>query len=263
MLNIRMIFVPFVTIGFLDQALQKVPNPYSADVIFCHQQCYGCQINGRANTDGDKWFPNYPLLICGHIHTFHKVQDNLIYVGTPMQHDHGDDDNKALGLFSFRKVQNSQISEKLQNAENLSQFSAINNPIQFSTVNNLEYHLHRHPLVKVPKLLTHYIRCENLFNYIAPYNSIIRLFVIGTNEQIKAVCKSKFIPELKKQSVNVMFQIEDYALTSNDNTNNNINRVDFSSNLAKYINYKQALFNSIQYDEDLKSLFNELFMDLK
>ena len=103
--DLLFVFCPYVPPGRFDEALDVVPNWSQATAIFAHQEFYGANMDGLQSTDGDRWSLNRPLVISGHIHTFQILQPNLLYPGTPMQHNFGDDPNKGLSLFMFQKDQ--------------------------------------------------------------------------------------------------------------------------------------------------------------
>ncbi len=90
----RFLFVPYVFPGRFEETLthseKGVPNPFeSTRAIFCHQEFFGAKMGAIKSQNGDKWPTTNPLVISGHIHDYDRLQPNLIYVGTPMQHAFG------------------------------------------------------------------------------------------------------------------------------------------------------------------------------
>jgi hypothetical protein len=71
--------------------------------VFCHQEIHGCDLGTLNSTEGDKWDPSFPLLICGHIHKYHYSQDNVLYIGSPYQDNFGEDPDKSISLFTFNE----------------------------------------------------------------------------------------------------------------------------------------------------------------
>lgn len=53
--------------------------------IFAHQEFYGVQLGPIKSTNGDVWDENEPMVISGHIHHLHKLQPNILYVGSCIQ----------------------------------------------------------------------------------------------------------------------------------------------------------------------------------
>lgn len=98
--NNEFIFVPYVSPGRFKEALSGV-DIKEARAIFAHQEFYGAKMGPVASVVGDKWDKDYPLVISGHIHEFDKLQDNVIYTGTPIQHSYGDREDKGVFLFRF------------------------------------------------------------------------------------------------------------------------------------------------------------------
>jgi len=98
--NYNFLGVPYVKEGRFSEALQGA-NLEEVTAIFAHQEFTGCSYNNRVSTKGDKWNENLPLVISGHIHDYHQLQKNILYVGTPIQHHFGDSDNKGIALITF------------------------------------------------------------------------------------------------------------------------------------------------------------------
>jgi DNA repair exonuclease SbcCD nuclease subunit len=93
-------FVPYVPVGRFIEALEQVDWKKSI-IIFAHQELYGCKLNSINSTKGDRWDIINPLVVSGHIHDYHELQDNIIYIGTPIQHNFGEEDNKGIYIFKF------------------------------------------------------------------------------------------------------------------------------------------------------------------
>lgn len=96
----RLVFVPYVEPGRFHEALDTLPISIKDDppaVIFCHQEFYGVHLGGSKKSEkGDKWDTNLPIIFSGHIHNYHELQTNLIYVGTPYQITYSEDHDKAI-----------------------------------------------------------------------------------------------------------------------------------------------------------------------
>lgn len=103
--GLKYIFVPYVYPGRFFEALNySTEFPFEeADCIFAHQEFYGCSLGIHPSIEGDKWESDYPLVISGHIHEYDKLQDNIIYIGTPYQINFGDGRYKTISSFEFLK----------------------------------------------------------------------------------------------------------------------------------------------------------------
>jgi len=103
-LSVQMSFLPYVPPGMFEMALNSnsdLPAWQSSRVIFAHQEFYGANFEVGSSTEGDKWPLNYPLVISGHIHDYHRLQDNILYVGTPIQHGYDDRIDKTISMITF------------------------------------------------------------------------------------------------------------------------------------------------------------------
>lgn len=103
------VFVPFVPLGRFQEALSLLENWKEADAIFAHQEFLNVKMGTHVSILGDPWDLSFPQVISGHIHTYQKVQENLLYIGTPYQHEHGGTRKKSISMFTFN---GSEIIEK-------------------------------------------------------------------------------------------------------------------------------------------------------
>lgn len=102
--------VPYVPNGKYREAIKDVDSSVIR-AFFSHQEFRGVKytLDGDASEDGDLWSLDDPLNICGHIHEAQilgkrhptDTLGNLIYVGTPIQQDHGANPDKGISIFTF------------------------------------------------------------------------------------------------------------------------------------------------------------------
>lgn len=108
----KLLFVPYVFPGRLQEALDTLPGcmePYP-DMVFSHQEYYGAKMGAIVSDTGDKWPSEYPFNISGHVHDYDFLQDNLLYLGTPIPHSHGDKSTKCIMLVNLdREIQLEKI----------------------------------------------------------------------------------------------------------------------------------------------------------
>lgn len=93
---------PYVPDGQYHDCIKDfLDTPVTA--YFSHNSFYGVRYKLHQEPDefGDVWPETRKLMICGHIHEYQWVSDNLVFVGTPGQQDHGAHQDKALMLFTF------------------------------------------------------------------------------------------------------------------------------------------------------------------
>lgn len=80
-----LVFSPYVEPNRFVEALDTTTNWKDADIIFCHQEFFGCNMNGNYVSDQGKWDKSYPQVISGHIHTRQHLQNNIYYTGSSME----------------------------------------------------------------------------------------------------------------------------------------------------------------------------------
>lgn len=100
------LFVPYVPPGRFRDAIENFyiygeDNINKIKLIFAHQEFRGAKMGSMISNEGDKWREDEPFIISGHIHDYQELQNNIIYVGTPMQHRYGESTNKALMLLEL------------------------------------------------------------------------------------------------------------------------------------------------------------------
>lgn len=93
--------VPYVPVGKFAEAVKDF-DVKKCKLVVAHQEMYGCKMNGLTSTTGDKWPADYPLLICGHIHGYQRMK-NVWYVGTPMQQNFSEMEDKSVSLITLGK----------------------------------------------------------------------------------------------------------------------------------------------------------------
>jgi len=96
--------VPYVPKGRLMEALNTNPDFDISKVtaVFGHQEVRGSKLKaGTVSGDGDMYHIDYPPFVSGHIHGYHRPQENVIYVGTPRQVKYDETEEKTISLFEF------------------------------------------------------------------------------------------------------------------------------------------------------------------
>lgn len=96
----RFAAMPFIPNGLFQEAYSRFQdNEFS--VLFAHQEFKGCSFNNQVSDSPDVWPLDRPLCVSGHIHSFQKIQQNLIYPGTPCQTSFGESDDKRISLLTI------------------------------------------------------------------------------------------------------------------------------------------------------------------
>lgn len=171
----KLIMLPYVPPGRFLEALGK-DKWKDATAIFAHQEFYGCKMGSIKSEIGDKWKNKWPLIISGHIHD-QQILNNVIYVGTPMQHGFGDSRKKTIGDFTFVKNKEYEYN-KIDLGLPRKVTIALKLPIE---------NLH-----KVEKKV-----CER---------NTIKVVINGTSQQFTAYKKSELYKELQKLANKVVFK---------------------------------------------------------
>lgn len=149
----KFVFLPYVPPGKFQKALNK-NDIENATCIFAHQEFKGAQMGAIKSTEGDEWPIENPFVISGHVHDYQYLQENILYVGTPIQHTFGDNPNKTISLFNFS-------SPSLRSEERIN--------------------------LGLPRKATVKISQDEVDKYIPPTNSLLKITIVGNNESLKTV----------------------------------------------------------------------------
>lgn len=96
------VLVPYVPPGRFEEALNTIGDAWKKTTcIFAHQEFYGCKMGAITSLDGDHWPIEYPQVISGHIHSKDKLQDNIYYTGSAMQHAFGESEKNTVAVLDF------------------------------------------------------------------------------------------------------------------------------------------------------------------
>jgi DNA repair exonuclease SbcCD nuclease subunit len=212
--NQKFVFVPYVPPGKFQSALDTEKlNMSDISCIFSHQEFKGAQMGPIISVDGDIWSVNNPYIISGHIHDYQHLQENILYTGTPIQHSFGDNPNKTISYFKFHSILD-RTEERIS--------------------------------LGLPRKSTVKLTCEEVYKYIPPVNSKLRINITGNQEAVKAIMLHPNIAAWKKLGHTVT---EKYI--SLNNTNEELRSVPPK--------YSVALQNSIQNNPELQKTYHNIF----
>lgn len=174
----RFLFAPYVFPGRFEETLISeefgVKEPYNnTSAIFCHQEFYGAKMGAIKSQAGDKWPLTHPLVVSGHVHDYDKLQPNLIYVGTPMQHAFGDSNNKCISIYTFDS--------------------------------NKPWEEDRRDLGLVKRVIV-YLTPEKIHTYKPPTNKLVKIVIKGDEASLKSVSKLEKIKEWKKLGIKISYK---------------------------------------------------------
>ena len=101
----KFVFCPYVHPGRFMEALDLIDTEWkSARIIFCHQEIRGCKMGAIISVEGDPWDETYPLVISGHIHDKQRIQKNVFYTGSSVQHAFGESHDKTISYCTVEKI---------------------------------------------------------------------------------------------------------------------------------------------------------------
>ena len=191
--------------------------------LFAHQEMFAAKMgDGIESKHGDHWPHIYPLCISGHIHHYDDLQSNMIYVGTPMQHESNDTSTKTISVFTFDK--------------------------------SGSFDHERIDLNLVRKYIV-YLRPNEVFTYEPPEHVIIILCICGTQAEIDVCKKTNKVKDLQKAGIKVKYKTE----ICDDSQQFVEGQV--APNGTEKLSYLKQMYLNIQQDED-KDLICEWYVKL-
>jgi DNA repair exonuclease SbcCD nuclease subunit len=222
--GIKCVFVPYVPPGRLQEAINTIPDALvDCKVVICHQEIRNCKMGAIISTEGDEWSLDKPLIISGHIHDYDRLQPNVIYVGTPVQHTYSENVNKAVSMFTFTLLENNNNSDK--------EFQWEEERIDLGLM----------------KKVTVYVTPKEVNNYVPPNDKQIKLVIRGTEAEIKSIAKLEKLQELKRKGVKVVLKTDEMPPEN------------VKTNFLPKMTYKDRLRLELGNDAEAIGWFNQIF----
>lgn len=175
--NLLFTMVPYVAPGLFMDALNTVEGWQESMCIFCHQEFKDAQMGAFKSVEGDDWSTNHPYIISGHIHDFQKLQNNILYLGTPIQHSFGDTSNKRIALIKFEN--------KIDDHSDL-------NIEKIKLDLKLKKNIHLTP--------------DQVDDYVVDDKHQVKIIITGTLIETKQLIKNAKIDQWRKQGIKVVFK---------------------------------------------------------
>lgn len=196
----------------------------SCVAVFAHQEFYGAKMGIKTSVEGDTWPLEAPMCISGHIHDYQRLQDNLYYVGTPIQHGTTDIGEKTVSDFIFVLKDNNWHTEE----ERID--------------------------LKIPKKIHIIISKEEILKFPFPENaSFVRLDIEIDPIEFRKLLKEEHIKKLKTAGVQI----------KSINPRKRIEKTEVSKKNFK-VSYCKRLFKTIKdEDSNVQKVFKELFGTIK
>lgn len=114
--ELNLVLSPYVPDGKFKNAVDKLISKENIkleniDCFFAHQLFDKAKMGAIVAENVEEWKKENPLLISGHIHDKQKIQDNLYYTGSSLQHAFGESADKTILLLKLSKV--SEVFEEI------------------------------------------------------------------------------------------------------------------------------------------------------
>lgn len=124
--NKVLFFAPYVEPNRFIEALDtsvgedddEVVHWKQANLIFCHQEFAGCNMNGNYISNQGHWDLSFPQIIAGHIHTRQHLQKNIYYTGSSMETEWKDESilnpqasYNSIALITYQEGDNFELQE--------------------------------------------------------------------------------------------------------------------------------------------------------
>ena len=239
------IFVPYVAPGRLVEALDTLELPDleeegwrspSVDIIFAHQEIRGVQMGPIKSTEGDLWDPHWPLLCSGHIHDAQKLQENVLYVGTPYQATYSESPHKAISLFEV----NTLTYDDARLLKEVSYDGLVSDKdirVKYTRIS-----------LGLPMKRTIYLPVSELGNFQLKDNEKVKLILSGSTGELKAAQKSRAFTELTKRGVRVALAPQAEAAQKRN--------LDPERPQQSYLS---VFREKVSHNKELRELFDSLF----
>lgn len=232
--NLNIIMCPYVPDGRFIEALNILQTTTSfnwnkANCILAHQLFDGAKMGAIVAEDVEKWEESYPFLISGHIHDKQKVQNNLYYTGSSMQHAFGESHDKTICLL--------RIDDSLQIEE--IDLDLPKKQILYYDIENIDMSINKENEIIIQKIL----------NILDTPNTHYKITITGNFEQFKIFKKSETYLKLQKNDTKIVFKNK---LSDILNKKHLINTtVDNLNNLS----LKDILFELVKNDEKINTKY--------
>ena len=163
-----------------DEIQKSIPDRSVGDwkqstCIFAHQEFKGAKMGAIISEEGDAWSLDLPLVVSGHIHDYDRLQPNIIYTGTPIQHAFGDRSDKTVSWYTFYRSDPRKFHEE-----------------------RIDLKLPKKIIVRVPY--------DKITDTTLPENAEIKVVVIGNTSQIKTAAKLTKIKEWLNEGIKVVYR---------------------------------------------------------
>lgn len=226
--NLNVIMSPYVPDGRFLESLNILQtttlfNWTKADCILAHQLFDGAKMGSIIAENVEKWDTSYPYLISGHIHDKQKVQNNLYYTGSCIQHAFGENHDKTICLIRIdTSLQIQEIDLELPKKQ-----------ILYYDIENIDPNINKENESTIQKIL----------NILDTPNIHYKITITGNFEQFKIFKKSEIYLKLQKNNTKIIFKNKAIDILNKKNLINTT--LEKSNNLS----FQDILLELIKNDE--------------
>lgn len=254
--NINIIMAPYVPDGRFVEALNTILkfDWKKSDCIFGHQLLDGVKMGAILTENVEKWEDGYPFLISGHIHDKQRIQNNLYYTGSSMQHAFGESCDKTISLVKIdTSIHIEEIDLKLPkkqilyyDIEDLDTNSTLNDDnilkklidmIENSKQNNIHYKITISGSFEQYKVF----KTKPIFLKLQQNDTK----VIFKNKLVDILNKKTLNNQTLKSSHNLLFKDILYKLVENDNKANQKYKIKLTNIYNKFYNNSEIYNNHL------------------
>lgn len=219
--GVQFTFVPYVYPSRFCEALNTVGDEWlKSKCIFAHQEFRGAKMGAVVSVEGDNWSLDYPDVISGHIHSKQRIQENIYYTGSAMQHAFGESEENTVAYVSFNVYKKGYVCEEID-------LKLPRKKIVYKDIEDMETY-------KVPE-------CEDK----------LKVSISGSYDQFKSFKKSSKYKNIVEKGIKVVFKPKKLDIKNSDiELKNNISTSDgcFDNILFSIISKEKNKYLSQLYE---------------
>lgn len=238
----KLLFVPYVPPGRFLEALETMEdwNDPPAKMIFSHQEYLKAKMGIVESEIGDPWPLDKPFTVSGHIHDYDLLQNNLMYLGTPIQQGFGEKGSKWIGIVYLDHEDDTRYGGKISKHPDGIVIERINLGVGNKVTLKVDPNEAMNIQEKVEALVAE--------------GSDVRVIIEGTTSEISSVIKRE---ELKSLALTAKVSYNDVT------PENNLDQEGEKKEEERYIGCKfaQRLWITVEEtsDKDLIWVYKEIF----
>jgi DNA repair exonuclease SbcCD nuclease subunit len=246
--NKTVIMCPYVPDGTFIEALNTLQTETfdwkKSDCILGHQLLDGAKMGAIVAENIEKWDDTFPYLISGHIHDKQKVQNNLYYTGSSIQHAFGESSDKTICLVKIKNsLEIQEIDLKLPKKQ-----------ILYYDIENIDPSINKDGTTTQENELM----VQKILNILDTPDIHYKITLTGNFEQFKVFKKNPLYLKLQKNNTKIVFKnkLSDILNKKHliNTTLNNLNKLSFQDILLELVKNDENI--NIKHKIKLENLYN-------